>query len=236
MASKLIAISAVALATLAGNAAAAPFLDFEGSADGALIQNFYNGGTDSLGNRGFDYGITFGSSATVRVDHGRTYLTNIGQINVADGFTKGMTFLYSTYNWAGITPSIADTQDFRIHLDGNDGQYLGNTYNDACNAYPNTYCNFGAGFAFADSGVTVHTVTFGAPNSGPDASIPLYQVALDSITFNVAPNLGNLGLKGSFIGDYVSSAVPEPTTVALLGLGLLGFATSRRRPAKNKNV
>lgn len=32
------------------------------------------------------------------------------------------------------------------------------------------------------------------------------------------------------------SSIPEPTTVALLGLGLLGFAASRRAVTKNRNV
>jgi hypothetical protein len=37
-------------------------------------------------------------------------------------------------------------------------------------------------------------------------------------------------------GGGNGSEVPEPTTVALLGLGLLGFAASRRKAAKNKNA
>lgn len=37
-------------------------------------------------------------------------------------------------------------------------------------------------------------------------------------------------------GQTAAAAVPEPTTVALLGLGLLGVVASRRKSAKSKNA
>jgi len=53
------------------------------------------------------------------------------------------------------------------------------------------------------------------------------QIALTNNGFTINQGGGALNF---------SSAVPEPTTVALLGLGLLGVAASRRKSAKNKNA
>jgi hypothetical protein len=36
--------------------------------------------------------------------------------------------------------------------------------------------------------------------------------------------------------DYQTAAVPEPMPIALVGIGLLGFAASRRKSAKSKNA
>ena len=45
------------------SAMAAPFvLDFEGAGNFANINGFYNGGTDSQGNSGVNYGVQFGAN------------------------------------------------------------------------------------------------------------------------------------------------------------------------------
>nr|WP_217346626.1 PEP-CTERM sorting domain-containing protein [Noviherbaspirillum sp. L7-7A]MBV0881094.1 PEP-CTERM sorting domain-containing protein [Noviherbaspirillum sp. L7-7A] len=49
-------------------------------------------------------------------------------------------------------------------------------------------------------------------------------------------NTNNTYIRQVNSGGVASAAVPEPTMVALMGLGLLGFAAARRKSAKTKNA
>jgi hypothetical protein len=230
---KAFTLSALSMALFAGSANASIFLDFEGSTNGALVQNFYNGGTDSAGNVGANYGVTFNQGATVRVDNGRTYLSDVTSISVAGGFELGTTFLFSTYNSRGTNPNTADMSDISARLDTDPDrsywQILGNTYLTSCDAYPDTYCRFVAGFATVREADSANTISFGP---APWSSTTFARVAIDSLTIGVYPgtfpNFQNLPAP-TFIGDTANAEVAEPATVAMLGLGLFGIAAARRR-------
>jgi hypothetical protein len=220
---KIVAAACFALTTFSASASPIPILNFEGSADGALIQDFYNGGTDSYGNYGGNYGVTF-SGGIVRVVNGLTYLTNVSSIRIANAFYNGVSFSYSTRQVPysnGLTPDYApDDDDFRAELlpapgsgvDLNDSSYLGNTTTGYCQHMPQQFCLFSGAFISAMPGVPLGGFNFSR------------NAALDTIAF------GSIALPAN------EWAVPEPTTLATLGLGILGLIGTRRKSDKIQAV
>jgi len=204
-------MAGVAFAMAATPALADVVLTFEGVGDLASVNDFYNGGTDSQGNSGVNYGINFsdaslglidstsgGSGNTGNDPSGITTLIflsgNAATMNVAAGFDTGFSFYYAAYYDAVVTV-----------YDGLNG--TGNvlaTLNLA--PTPNVYYEWSPiGVAF--DGIAM-SVDFGGSAN---------YVAFDNITLGAATP-GNPG-------------VPEPATWGMMmaGLGLTGALMRRRR-------
>lgn len=215
---KKVFIASSLIVALASNAHAAFVLDFEGAGNNANLLNFYNGGTDSLGNSGTNYGIAFGSNALAIVDSdsGGTgnianepspstvmyFLTGSAVLNYAAGFDTGFSFYYSS--------STAASVKVYSGLDAT-GTLLADIpltaqYADACSGDPNgDFCNWTAvGASFA--GIAM-SIDFGGT---------VNQVAYDNITFGSATPID-------------PTPVPEPATMALSALALGALGASRRQ-------
>ena len=216
------AIAATSLvAAMAPAMAAVVVLDFEGVGDLANINNFYNGGTDSQGNSGVNYGVAFSTATLGVVDadaggsgnianepSGQTAMFFLSASNsvldVAAGFTTGFSFFYtsagaasvSVWDGLGATGNQLGTLNLTAQFNGN-----------GCVGDPNgQLCNWTAvGVAFAGTAMSI--------DFGGTANL----TAFDDITF---------GSK-----DPGPPPIPEPSTYALMALGLagIGFVARRRK-------
>ena len=64
----LLPIALIGILGASTSHAATIVLDFEGAGELVNINDFYNGGTDSAGNSGTDYGIDFSADALAIID------------------------------------------------------------------------------------------------------------------------------------------------------------------------
>jgi hypothetical protein len=200
------------------HALAAPIvLTFEGVGDYASVNGFYNGGMDSQGHTGANYGVSFSSVSLATIDSDAGGSGNIANepsgdavlfflsgaaatMNVAAGFDTGFSFFYSSgasgfvkvYSGLNATGILLAT----INLTSNMSGCVGDPHGDFCR--------------FTAIGVTfdgiAHSVDFGGTAN---------QIAFDNITI------------GSEVADPTDT--PEPATLTLALIGVAGLITARRR-------
>jgi hypothetical protein len=202
-------------------------LTFEGVGDQAAVNDFYNGGTDSQGNSGTDYGINFSTTSLGLIDADAGGTGNFANepspstilfflsggaatMNVAAGFDTGFSFFYTSINNPGsivVWSGLNGTGDILASID------LSAT-NANCSGDPNgQFCQFDPiGVTF--DGIA-HSVDFGGVAN---------QVGFDNITLGSAIPGGGGG-----------TGVPEPGMLAMFGFGLLlvGGAVWKKRRLAN---
>lgn len=215
---KFAAIGAALMAASSAANAEVIVLDFEGIGDQANINEFYNGGTDSMGNSGTDFDISFGSNTLgiIDADAGGTgnfanepsadtimfFLTGTAVLNYIPGFETGFSFFYSSSTIASVFvyDGLDATGNLLATLD------LDAQFNDNCAGDPNgAFCNWTAvGAAF--NGVA-RSIDFGGT---------VNQIGYDDITF------------GSDVAGGPRD-IPEPAGYALMALGLGLIAKKRKQ-------
>lgn len=218
------------LVALAGAAQASVVsLNFEGIApypngNNVFIQNFYNGGTSSIGTSGNNFGANFSDNAlliclnSTTVGCSNTSRGGLGDpasqqgalffltgtdtfLNFAAGFTTGFSFNYTAINnpgSIGVYDGLNGTGNLLTSLN------LPTTTSGPCPGYGAGFCPFvPLGVAFAG---TARSIDFGGVAN---------QIVFDDITFgSVTPGPGT---------------IPVPMSLALFGLGLAGLTAVRRR-------
>jgi hypothetical protein len=235
------------LVALALPASAAFTLDFEGIADTAAINNFYNGGTDSAGNAGTNYGVHFGGNTLAAIDKDAGgsgnfenepspsttmfFLTGSGVLNYEPGFTGGFSFHYSSTKDAVV--NVYDGLNATGNVVG--AIQLGAQYNSGCvGGADNTFCNWSlASATFSslaksiDFGGTVNQIGYDNMKFGVDAADGVPGPVIPPIVEPPGPIVG----PGNGNGGIVVNPIPEPGTYAmmLLGLAAIAFAARRRK-------
>lgn len=204
-------LAAAAAACCLGAQAAPILLDFEGVGSYASVNGFYNGGTDSVGNSGTNYGVQFGSNTLALIEQDPSanfsgepspntimfFLDGTAVLNYAPGFDTGFSFWYTTVSYSG-TVNVYDDVNATGHL-------LGSITLPALGAGPDPLNPF--------SHWAVGSLAFGGIAKSIDFGGTVNQVGFDNITF----------------GSTDPNKTPEPASLALVALALGAGGLARRR-------
>jgi hypothetical protein len=214
-------LGALGLLALLSASANAQVLTFEGLGNVEAVANFYNGGTGGNGSGpGPNFGITFGASALALIDSdvpggsgnfanepsASTILffnSGTGAImNVPAGFTTGFSFFYTSISNVGIVEVFDGLNGTGNLLATVNLPFVPSSGQGDPTGQFDTWTPVGVNFAG-----TALSVNFGGTAN---------QIGFDNITLGSSTPGG-------------ANAAPEPTALALLGLGVLGFTVARRR-------
>jgi hypothetical protein len=211
---------ALACTLLAGNASASVLLDFTGVGNGASVNDFYNGGTDSMGNSGVNYGIHFSGGSVVYlngnpVGRGDTAITFAPRYDVT-----GINFNASQSADDGRFQPVYFASGFV------DMGFVDTTIDPACSTAADC----------ASKGYFYRSIEQLMPQR---IGAPIFLSAAPITGISPTDGLIGVGFQVTYFDDiqFVSASwgptdpasVPTPAPFALLGAGAVALMAARRR-------